>query len=60
MLSENFLPHGPILIIVFLLKNGHLRGGSILIWSSSDDMIDPKMTEHFNSYEDKTILGQIS
>ena len=35
----------------FFIGKGVLRGGLILIWSSSDDMINAKITEIFNSYE---------
>ena len=48
---DNFLPPRPILIILFLLERGYLKGGPILIWSSSDDMINNKITEISNSYE---------
>ena len=51
MFNENFLPCGPILMILFLLGRGYLRGGRILIWSSSDDVINDKITEMSNSYE---------
>ena len=51
MLSENFLPRGPISMILLLLARGYLRGGPILIWSSSDDMINDKIREISNSYE---------
>ena len=51
MFRENFLPHGPISMILFLLERGYLGGGPILIWSSSDDMINDKTTEISISYE---------
>ena len=46
----------------FFIGKGYFRGGPILIWSSSDDMINDKITEISNSYEQiieiikKTIL----
>ena len=48
---RTLLPRGPISIIHFLLRMWYIRGGPILIWSSSDDMIDDKITEISNSYE---------
>ena len=51
MYVENFWPRGPISMILFLLGRGCLRGGPILIWSSSDDRINVKITEISNSYE---------
>ena len=51
MFSDNFLPHGPISMILFLFGRGYLRGGAILIWSSSDDMINVKIMEISNFYE---------
>ena len=45
------MPRGPISMIIFLLGRGYLRGGPRLIWSSSDDMINVKITEISNSYE---------
>ena len=52
MFSENFWPRGPISMILFLLKGGgYLKSGPILIWWSSDDKINDKMTEISNSYE---------
>ena len=51
MFSENFLLRGPISMILYLLGRGNLRGGPILIWLSSDDMINNKITEISNSYE---------
>ena len=47
MFSENFLPSGPISMILFLF---YLRGGPTLIWSSSDDRINDKIKEITNSY----------
>ena len=35
----------------FLLERGYFRDGPILIWPSSDDMINDKIIELFNSYE---------
>ena len=36
---------------LFLLKWGYLRGGPVLIWSSSDDMINDKITKILKSLE---------
>ena len=67
MYSDNFLPRGPISMIVFFFigkEEEYLRGGLILICSSSDDMINDKITELFNSnehikqrYSGKSLIG---
>ena len=41
----------------FLLGMDYLRGGPILIWSSSDDRINDKITEISNSYEQIIEIG---
>ena len=39
------------MILFFIGKGIAFRGGPILIWSSSDDRINDKITEISNSYE---------
>ena len=50
MFCDNFLPRGPISLIVFLLERRYPRGGPILIWSSSDHVINDKIIKIFNSF----------
>ena len=49
--QQELFPREPISMILFLLGRGFLRGSPILIWSSSVNMINDKITEISNSYE---------
>ena len=45
------MPGGPISMILFLLERGYLKGGPILILSSSYGRINEKITKISISYE---------